>query len=81
MSKKICQSCGMEMTAEVFGTNTNGSANEDYCIYCFKSGQFTEPNATMNEMIEANIPDMGMPTEEARAKLNELYPTLKRWQA
>jgi hypothetical protein len=42
MEIKICQNCGMPMkTAEEFGTNKDGSRNEDYCVYCHKDGVFT----------------------------------------
>ena len=38
-NQKFCQSCAMPMTDEQFGTNADGSKNEDYCIYCFKDGE------------------------------------------
>jgi hypothetical protein len=28
-------------TAEEFGTNKDGSRNEDYCVYCFQEGKLT----------------------------------------
>ncbi|MBO6082186.1 MAG: zinc ribbon domain-containing protein, partial [Bacteroidales bacterium] len=37
---KFCQSCGMPLTKDVFGTNADGSKNEDYCMYCYKDGKF-----------------------------------------
>ena len=50
--QKICQSCAMPMNGEsVFGTNKDGSKNSDYCIYCYKDGQFLQ-QATMEEYIE-----------------------------
>ncbi|MBP5483845.1 MAG: transcriptional regulator, partial [Bacteroidales bacterium] len=33
MELKFCQSCGMPLTAEMKGTNADGSKSEDYCIY------------------------------------------------
>ena len=41
----------MPLTPEVLGTNADGSKNEDYCIYCYKDGKFTN-DCTMDEMIE-----------------------------
>jgi len=39
----ICQKCQMLMdSVEVIGTNKDGSLNEEYCIYCFKNGEFIE---------------------------------------
>ena len=31
---KICQSCGMPMQEEQYGTNRDGSKNHTYCCYC-----------------------------------------------
>ena len=37
MSQKFCQCCGMPMgdTDELYGTNADGSKNEEYCKYCY----------------------------------------------
>ena len=51
MEMKFCQSCGMPLTQEILGTNADGSKNEDYCMYCYKDGKFTQ-DCTMEEMIE-----------------------------
>ena len=51
MEQKFCQSCGMPLTDEIRGNNTDGSKNEDYCIYCYKGGKFLQ-DCTMDEMIE-----------------------------
>ena len=38
---QFCQSCGMPLTrAEDFGTNADGSANFDYCRYCYQDGKY-----------------------------------------
>lgn len=58
-----------------------GSA--DYCIYCFRDGQFTHPGMTMDEMVEHLVSfasQMGMPEQEARRMATENLPKLKRWQ-
>ena len=38
MEMKICQSCGMPMKEDQYGTNKDGSANSKYCCYCYKDG-------------------------------------------
>lgn len=85
-NQKFCQSCGMPMGdgREQYGTNADGSKNEDYCSYCFENGAFTF-HGTMEEMIEICIPPMvaanpKMTEEEARKIMREWFPTLKRWQ-
>ncbi|SDM59732.1 zinc ribbon domain-containing protein [Acetanaerobacterium elongatum] len=80
-----CQSCGMPLAkAEDFGTNTDGSKNEDYCTYCYQNGAFSG-NQTMEEMIELCLDyskDSGLYTDREQAKKEMLawFPTLKRWK-
>ncbi|WP_102401422.1 zinc ribbon domain-containing protein [Haloimpatiens massiliensis] len=83
---KFCQSCGMPMgeNQQLYGTNKDGSENTDYCVYCFKDGEFTA-NVSMEEMIEFCVPHMvagneGMTEEIARQKMKEFFPMLRRWQ-
>lgn len=83
--EKFCQSCAMPLTEEAhFGTNADGTKNEEYCIYCYKDGAFTS-EMTMEEMIEVCIPHVlqaGVYPDEnaARAAMREYFPKLKRWQ-
>lgn len=81
---KVCQSCGMPMQSEeLYGTNADGSKNDEYCTYCYKDGQFGNPDETLEEMINTCVPFMveeGMSEEEARTQLNGILPQLKRWK-
>lgn len=86
MEHKSCQSCGMPLNDEVLGTNSNGSKNEDYCMYCYKDGKFTN-DCTMDEMIEfcaqyvdevnKNMPKP-MTKDEYKQIMRQYFPTLKR---
>ena len=84
-NNKVCQSCGMEMNNEDdFGRNTEGQICRDYCKYCYSNGSFTN-NCTIEEMIDMCIPfevSSGdcRTEEDARNKLNEKLPQLKRWK-
>ena len=84
MEEKYCQSCGMPMgaTDEMYGTNSDGSKNEDYCKYCFENGKFTQ-DCTMEEMIEFCVPHMAsadsdMSEGDARKMMLEFFPALLR---
>jgi len=81
---KICQSCGMPMNSEeMFGKNTDGTKNEDYCTYCYPEGRFNNPSETFEEMVESCVPFMmkeGHTEKEARDYLNNNLKGLKRWQ-
>ncbi len=67
---------------EDFGTNADGSKNNEYCRYCFQEGKFTEPNITVKQMIEkcaGIMTQMQMP--QAQIKQTKTFiPTLKRWK-
>ena len=85
---KFCQSCGMPLNAENLGTNADGSKNEDYCMYCYQNGKFTN-DCTMDEMIEfcAQFVDevnknmeKPMTKEEYKAMMRQYFPMLKRWK-
>jgi len=82
---KICQSCGMPLENDkLLGTNADGSKNQEYCLYCFKDGAFTN-DVTMEEEIEACVPfvSKGNPWQDentARNAMKELFPQLKRWK-
>lgn len=84
----FCQSCGMPIpTSDLFGTNEDGSANPDYCRYCYKDGTFVQ-DCTMEGMIEHCIRYLDqfngacntqLSKEESIARMNEYFPRLKRW--
>ena len=85
---KFCQSCGMPLTDEVLGTNADGSKNEEYCMYCYKDGKFTQ-DCTMDEMIEHCAQYVGnfnegsglqLTREEAIGQMKMYFPHLKRWR-
>lgn len=82
---EYCQSCFMPMVKdEDFGTDKDGSKNHEYCIYCYKDGEFTF-DGTMEEMIDICVPHMvnnldGMTEETARKCMSETFPKLKRWK-
>ncbi len=85
---KFCQSCGMPLTNEVLGTNADGTPNEDYCIYCYKDGKFTQ-DMTMEQMIEhcAQFTDeinrnsgQNLTVKQMKEQMRQFFPHLKRWK-
>lgn len=80
----ICQSCGMPMKiASDYGTKEGGAQSYEYCKYCYQNGAFTQPDMTMEQMIQGDIGIMvkfGMSEEEAKATVTKQVPTLKRWK-
>lgn len=82
-NQKFCQSCAIPLTDELFGTNADGTKNEDYCMYCFNDGEFTS-DMSMEEMMNFCIEKMvevhpEMDKNQASAMMREVFPKLKRW--
>ena len=70
----FCQSCAMPMEKpEMFGTNADGSISDEYCLYCFQNGKFTQPDLSMQEMIDKCVPIMAqqkiMPEDQALVEI------------
>ena len=82
--KLFCQSCSMPLESEEqIGTNEDGSKNNDYCIYCFKDGKFTDNIDTLEEYTEYSLQfaeQAGMTKEEMREHCQKVLPNLKRWK-
>ena len=78
----ICQSCGMPMDSqELYGTDAQGAANEEYCTYCYQDGAFTSPDLTVDEMIARIAQATGKPlTAEDIAKSKAYLSSLRRWR-
>lgn len=88
MEMKFCQSCGMPLTDDNKGINADGSRNEDYCIYCYKDGQFAQ-DMTMEQMIDhcAQFTDeinrqsgQNLTVEQMKEQMRQFFPHLKRWK-
>jgi transcriptional regulator with XRE-family HTH domain len=81
---KICQSCSYPLdNTDELGTNADGTWNTDYCIYCYKDGEWVDPNQTVQSIIDYTVPFMTSPSmtaDEARELLDKWIPTLKRWK-
>ena len=78
----------MPLTDENRGTNANGSSSEDYCVYCYKKGEFSQ-DFTMSQMIEfclQFLDQWAVQTEcklspvQAKEQMLQHFPYLKRWK-
>lgn len=85
MTKARCQSCGMPLMDGGYGTEADGSPSKEYCKFCYQNGAFTQPDMTLEKMIEASVgymtTTMKIPEAEARPATTKVLSTLKRWTA
>ncbi|HLL60624.1 MAG TPA: zinc ribbon domain-containing protein [Candidatus Nitrosocosmicus sp.] len=83
-TKMRCQSCGMPLGDNFYGTNRDSSFSTEYCKFCFKNGEFVNPNQTLEEMIELSINNMtnelNFSLETAQKLANQFIPQLNRWK-
>jgi hypothetical protein len=78
--KHFCQSCSMPIDSpELFGTEKDGTANSDYCKYCYANGAFTNPGLTLEEMKEHMMKRMEKLPEDIIEIATSRLPFLKRW--
>lgn len=81
----FCQSCSMPLDkSEDFGSSVSGYRVNDYCRHCYQDGVFTDPECTLEQMIDRCVAIMAnrgiMPEGNARALLSDVMPRLKRWR-
>ena len=81
----FCQSCSMQMRkAEEFGTEADGDQTELYCKHCYQNGAFTEPDITIEQMIEKvagfMMTHMNATEEQAQEMAKRVIPKLQRWR-
>lgn len=80
----ICQSCGMPMTKpEDFGTNADGTPNQEYCTHCYQGGAFLSQMDLKDfteQQIRIAVEKLGMDEVQARDMTKRTLPNLKRWK-
>lgn len=60
-----CESCGMMLAPEEYGTDAHGSADSHYCKWCYQQGEYTY-ETTMDAMIEDCAPRLAESTGMTR---------------
>ena len=82
--KQRCQSCGMPLGTGFYGTEANSSESAEYCKFCYRRGDFTNPAMSMEQMIDISVKHMvgELKFEEARAReiAMSFIPHLRRWK-
>ena len=79
----FCQSCTLPLdNVDDRGTEKDGTKSEMYCKYCYQNGAFTDPDMTLDQMMDIADTEMKkqhLPENIIRQSMNML-PRLKRWQ-
>ena len=81
VSTQACQSCAMPLEkVGDFGTEAGGASSSEYCTHCYQGGSFTQPDITMDQMVDVVAGFMEMPEEQAKPAARAMLGGLKRWQ-
>ena len=81
---KNCQSCGMPLKKDLKGggTEKDGSKSKIYCSYCYKNGEFTNTEMTVDEikvLVKEKLKEMKFPGFIA-GMFTKGIPKLERWK-
>ncbi len=83
MNLFTCQSCGIPFTKSLSGYNRDGILSEEYCIKCFKDGEFVDHSLSMHQqevkLLEMAKINNGITYQEAQQIIKTL-PYLNRWK-
>ena len=83
--KARCQSCGMPLEASFnnLGTDADGVPVSEYCRFCYQNGSFTNPDQTVDGMVQTSIDfmtaNLGFSPQQATQMSNDVIRKLKRW--
>lgn len=68
---------------KIFSTNSDGTKNSKYCIYCYKQGGFIDGCVSLNEKIQYSIKRAiicGVAEKDAKDMAENILPNLERWK-
>ena len=80
MPEHYCESCGMMLSPDEYGTDSDGAKTDHYCKWCFEQGKYTY-ETSMEAMIEDCAPRLaentGMTNDEAVSLMGAVLPHLQ----
>ena len=80
----VCQCCGMPLPEDsMLSREPDGSFNEDYCMWCYKDGQFTyDSRDGLLDFLLSHMPNPdNTPEGERRVQVDGYLSQLKHWKA
>ena len=73
----------VETSFNNLGTAADGSPVSEYCMFCYKNGDFTDPSQTVDGMVRSSIDfmtaNLGFSVEQATQMSNDVIRKLRRW--
>jgi hypothetical protein len=84
-NKTRCQSCGMPLGDDPaqWGTEADTTPVSEYCKFCYQDGAFTDPDQTLEGMVQSSVDfmtsNLGFDRAQAEKMSNDVIPGLRRW--
>lgn len=73
----------LDTSAASSGAEGDSTPVSEYCMFCYKDGAFTDPNQTVDGMVQSSIDfmtaNLGFAREQATQMSNDVIRGLKRW--
>ncbi len=80
-ARLICQCCGMELDENSISSNPDGSANPDYCKWCFTDGEFVYNSLPeLAEFLANHVPLGNFTSEQAKEYFTNQLKELDYWK-
>lgn len=80
--KLVCQCCGMELDESSISSEPDGSANPNYCKWCYADGKFVY--GSLNELVEylvEHVPLGNFTREQAKEYFTNQLRELDYWKS
>lgn len=82
--EKQCQSCGMPLEdGKHSGSEADGSKSCEYCVLCYNSGKFINPDMSLDDMkkvLDETVGKEGLKGKFIAWMGKMQLPSLKRWK-
>ena len=62
------------------GAEADGTKNEEFCAHCYRDGSYTDPNLTLDQMVEIVARFMQKSGDDAARVARDGLVGLKRWR-
>ncbi len=80
-TRLICQCCGMELDENSISSNPDGSANPDYCKWCYTDGEFVYKSLPeLAEFLVDHVPLGNFTREQAEEYFTNQLKELEYWK-
>lgn len=81
-AKLVCQCCGMELDESSISAEPDGSANPNYCKWCYTGGEFVYKSLPeLVEYLVNHVPLRGFTREQAAEFFTNRLKELDYWKA